>query len=149
MLQQEKHNIRVAKFYMERSVGEFLGFLPVLDPEENGYYTVSNDHPNRFYERVSPIFGERNTDIRTELEWWYEQPELPKGSRLDMVLDHEIYRGEVLERIERCPYCVWFVGCDDGDKFMRFESKEAALEFFSDIDFYDEIDEHPLCQNWN
>lgn len=149
MLQQECDNISVSPFFMERNASDFLGFLPVLDPEENGYYTVANDHPERHYERVSPIFGEYNTDIRTELEWWYEQPELPKGSRLDRVLEHEFYRGEVLERIERCPYCVWFVGCDDGDKFMRFESKEAALEFFSSVDFFDEVDEHPLCQYWN
>lgn len=148
MLQQECDNILVSPFFMERNATDFLGFLPVLDCEENSYYTVANEHPERHYERVSPIFGEYNADIRTELEWWFEKPELPEGSRLNQVLEHEMYRGEVLERIERCQYCVWFVGCDDGDKFMRFESKAAALEFFSNVDFYDEIDEHPLCQNW-
>lgn len=133
---------------MDRYASDFLGFLPVLDHENNSYYTVSNEHPEREYERVSPIFGEYNDTIRTELEWWYEQPELPKGTRLEQVLNHEFYRGDVLERIDRCNYCVWFVGCDDGDKFMRFESKKDALDFFKYIDFYDEIEEHPLCQNW-
>lgn len=148
MLQQECNNIKVNPFYMNRNASDFLGFLPVLDHEENSYYTVENIHPEKNYERVSPVFGEYNTDVRTEKEWWYEQEQLPKGSREVHVLDHEFYRGEVLERIARCPYCVWFVGCDDGDKFMRFESKEAALEFFKYIDFYDEIDAHPLCQHW-
>lgn len=148
MLQQECDNIKVDPFYMNRRRTDFLGFLPVLNPEENGYYTVANIHPEKNYERVSPVFGEFNTDIRTEMEWWYAQEELPKGSRLERVLDHEIYRDEWLERITLCPYCVWFVGCDDGDKFMRFESKEAAIDFFKHIDFYDEVDVHPLCQNW-
>lgn len=148
MLLQEEDNILVGRFYMQRNVSEFLGFLPVCDHEERGYYSVANDHPNRVYERVSPTFGEYNKNILTELEYWYQQPELPKGSRVESVLEHEFYRDEVLDRIERCPYCVWFVGCDDGDKFMRFESKDAALEFFETIDFFDEIEDHPLCQYW-
>lgn len=148
MLLQESDNIKIASYYTKRSDTEFLGFLPALDPDEHSYYTVSNEHPHRDYDRVSPIFGVLNLNIRTELEHWYIQPELPKGSRLKLVLNHELYRDEVIERIERCPYCVWFVGCDDGDKFMRFENKEAALEFFKYIDFFEEIVSHPLCQPW-
>ena len=148
MLLQTSDNIMIASYYMQRSNSGFLGFLPVLDPDEHTYYTVCNEHPYREYERVSPIFGEHNPNIRTELEYWYMQPELPKGSRHSLVLNHELYRDEIIERIERCPYCVWFVGCDDGDKFMRFENKDAALEFFKYIDFFDEVYEHPLCQHW-
>lgn len=149
MLLQVKDNISVAKFYMEYGVRDFLGFLPVIDPDNHSYYTVANDHPERIYERVSPVFGEYNNDIVSELESWYSQETLPKWTREEQKLEHEFYRGEVLERLERCKYCIWFVGCDDGDKFMRFESKESALEFLNNITAFDFVDEHPLCQYWH
>lgn len=148
MLLTENDNIQVNKFYMKRNASDFLGFLPVLDPDVHSYYSVSNEHPNKIFDRVSPVFGGYNMSIKTDQEYWYAQETLPSGTRHNTILEHEFYRDEWLERFKRCKYCVWFVGCDDGDKFMRFESKDDALDFLNNIDFFDEINEHPLCQNW-
>lgn len=141
-----KDNIDIPEYYKTRSGCELLGFMPALDHERHSYYTVENIHPNAEYLRVSPVFG-KFSDTKTDLEYWYEKPP-GKGMKEEHRLQHEFYRDEFLERLETHKYCVWFEGCDDGDSFMRFESKEKALEFLEEIELFDEIYEHPLRQMW-
>lgn len=147
MLLPESDQIQVEPYYRTMSTREFLGYLLVDDVDQHGYYTVSNSAPNPVCERVSPVFGEYNDTVMTDLECWYEKPTY-KGMRENDALQHEYYRDEYLERLSTHKYCVWFMGCDDGDKFMRFESKESAIEFLNNIELFDEIDDHPHCQMW-
>lgn len=148
MILQESDNIKVNKFYVSSKYNEFLGYIPVLDHDTHSYYTVQNDHEHKNFERVSPIMGRYDHELITEVEEWYFRQSLPPKSREEDVLRHELYRDEYIERFSTHKYCVWFIGCDDGDSFMRFESKESALEFLSNIDFFDEIYIHPHRQMW-
>ena len=143
---QYTDNIEIKEYYKTRFGCELMGFMPALDSEVHSYYTVENIHPNAEYSRVSPVFG-KYCDAMTDLELWYEAG-VPKGLREEQRLLHELYRDEYLLRTQTHKYCVWFEGCDDGDSFMRFESKESALEFLEETNFFDEIYEHPERQTW-
>lgn len=143
---QRSDGIEIPDYFRTRTKDdEFLGFLPVLDEALN-YYSVENIGECTEYNRVTPIFG-KFSDIMTDLEYWYEKDIHPKAREEDK-LQHEYYRDEALERVRTHKYCVWFVGCDDGDIFMRFIDKEDALNFISTVEFFDEIYEHPNSMHW-
>ncbi|EPQ9499998.1 hypothetical protein ACUYQI_000703 [Salmonella enterica subsp. enterica serovar Braenderup] len=147
MLLQIEDHIEVPRYYMSRCENdELLGFLPVLVPDQHSYYTVENISPSREFDRVSPVFGSYS-DVITDSEYWYQKP-IHKNAREEDKLQHEYYRDEFLERLETHKYCVWFVGCDDGDNFIRFESKDKALEYLSSIEYFEEIYNNPHCQLW-
>lgn len=147
MLLQIDDGIEVPEYYKRSGTHcEFLGFLPMID-DRHSYYTVENIGTCSVYNRVSPVFGELNTVIMTDSERWYEDP-ISDGAREESRLQHEYYRDEILQRVKNCPYCVWFIGCDDGDTFMRFESKETAMEFLNSVFSFDEIFEHQDSQYW-
>lgn len=139
------NNVDVHKFYKSYS-SEFLGFIPVLDPNYSccSYYSVENIHPNAEYERVVPCFEFNNEEIFEVEEFFFKETEtLSKKIREDLKLEHEIYRDEYIENFKK-KYVVLFVGCDDGDKVMRFESKQHALDFLSNIYFDEIIDDRML-----
>ncbi|AFC21589.1 hypothetical protein GAP32_139 [Cronobacter phage vB_CsaM_GAP32] len=119
-----------------------LGFLPVFDVEYNSisYYSVENIHPNREYERVVPCYHlEVSDDWVCEQEHFFMQECLPPKSRENLVLLHEIYRDEYIDNFTNKKYIVIFVGCDDGDKIMRFKDHNDAVKFLNGISYYDEI----------
>ena len=125
---------------------ELLGFLPILC-DGLSYYSMNNIGTNSDFERITPVLGEYRDNIRTDLEYWYLD-DFKKGGREEDRLQHEMYRDDYIERIETHQYCVWFVGCDDGDLFMRFKTKEDALEYLECVDFLDEVYKDPYCMYW-
>lgn len=146
MMLQRTDGIEVQSYFRTRTKNdEFLGFLPVLNDALN-YYSVPNIGVNTEVERVTPVFG-KFSDVMTDIEYWYEKDISPKAREEDK-LQHEYYRDEFLERVKTHKYCVWFVGCDDGDIFMRFFDKEDAVSFISTVEFFDEIYNHPNSMNW-
>lgn len=145
MLQRED-GIDVNDFFYNKLDTELLGFLPLGD-DCLQYYSVENIGTNTDHERVTPVVGEYNNDIKTELEMWYESS-VSTSIREEKRLQHEYYRDEFLGRFETHKYCVWFVGCDDSDYFMRFESKETALEYLSTVTSFDEVYENEYAMVW-
>lgn len=121
---------------------DFLGYVPVLDPTYNGcaYYSCENVHPEREYERVVPCYH-----LNVENEWinpteqWCMQPSLPRGVHHDLVLQHQVLKDDYIERFNTMKYIVMFIGCDDGDKIMRFLNKEHALEYLNSVSSFEEI----------
>lgn len=145
MLQRED-GIETQSYFHSRRDCEFLGFLPICD-DALTYYSVQNIGTNTEYERVTPVFGEYNNEIQTEIESWFQNPFKGKGREEDR-LRHEYYRDEFLKRFEECKYCVWFLGCDDADYFMRFKTKEDALQYLTSVDFFDEVYENEQSMMW-
>lgn len=146
MLQRED-GIEVQDYYTSTPLNsEFLGFLPLID-DCLQYYTVENIGSDKSIERVTPVFGEYNDSVMTDQEHWYST-NVSKSTREEKRLQHEYYRDEFLQRFETCKYCVWFIGCDDADYFMRFESKESALEYLSTVSSFDEVYENEYAMVW-
>ena len=120
----------------------FLCYIPVLDPEYKGctYYSCENTHPNKIYDRVVPCYHLNvDDDWKNPHEDWFFRETLPKGIRHDLVLEHAVLRDEYVHRFNTMKYIVRFIGCDDGDKIMRFHNKEDALEFLNSTKSFDEI----------
>lgn len=146
MLQRED-GIEVHDFYTRSPIGaDFLGFLPLID-DCLQYFTVENIGSDKTIERVTPVFGEYNNTVMTDLEHWYSTT-VNKSEREEKRLQHEYYRSEFLDRFDNHKYCVWFMGCDDSDYFMRFESKESALEYLSTVTSFDEVYENEYSMMW-
>lgn len=121
---------------------ELLGYLPVLDEDYNAisYYSCENMHPNSEHKRVVPCYHFNvNDDYILSDEEFFMQECLPPKSREDLVLFHEVYRDDFIKNFNEKKFIVIFVGCDDGDKYMRFKDRESAIEFLNSITYYDEI----------
>ncbi|QOI72160.1 hypothetical protein pEaSNUABM50_00136 [Erwinia phage pEa_SNUABM_50] len=131
---------------------ELLGYLPVFDEEYKAisYYSCENMHPEYEYRRVVPCYQYKVSDEWTSSEEdFFMQEKLPKKSREDLVLQHEIYRDDYIKNFQDNKYVVIFVGCDDGDKVMRFKDRESAIKFLEGITYYDEIfDDMLLMSNY-
>lgn len=145
MLQRDD-GIEVPEYFRKRlGTEDFLGFLPVLD-DALTYFTVENIGSESKYVRVTPIYGQFS-DAKTDIELWYEK-DISKKAREDDKLQHEYYRDDVLSRVATHKYCVWFLGCDDADTFMRFIDKEHALQYLNTVEFFDEVYESPTAMIW-
>jgi len=133
------------------SNSELLGYLPVLDEHFGAisYYSCENLHPEREYNRVVPCFQHNvNDEWRSNEEQFFMQESLDKKAREEQKLRHEIYRDDYIKNFNENKFLVIFVGCDDGDKIMRFKDREAAITFLKNIAFYDEIfDTHEMLMN--
>ncbi|QOI71076.1 hypothetical protein pEaSNUABM12_00138 [Erwinia phage pEa_SNUABM_12] len=131
---------------------ELLGYLPVFDEEYKAisYYSCENIHPEYEYRRVVPCYQYKVSEEWTSSEEdFFMQEKLPKKSREDLVLQHEIYRDDYIKNFQDNKYVVIFVGCDDGDKVMRFKDRESAIKFLEGITYYDEIfDDMLLMSNY-
>lgn len=127
---------------------ELLGYLPVFDEDFNAisYYSCENLHPEREYNRVVPCYHYNvRDDWTSNEEEFFMQESLHPKAREDQVLRHEIYRDDYINNYNENKYVVIFVGCDDGDKVMRFKDRNAAIEFLEGITYYDEIfDTHEM-----
>lgn len=127
---------------------ELLGYLPVFDEDFNAisYYSCENLHPEREYNRVVPCYHYKVYDgWMSNEEEFFMQESLHPTAREDQVLRHEIYRDDYIKNYNENKYIVIFVGCDDGDKVMRFKDREHAIEFLNSITYYDEIfDTHEM-----
>lgn len=134
------------------SHGELLGWLPVFDEDFNAitYYSCRNEHPEAEYNRVVPCFHiQVSDDWTTCKEDFFFLEKLRKGAREKDVLLHEIYRDDYIKNFNENKFVVLFVGCDDGDKVMRFKDREAAIEFLECTEYYDEIfDTHDMLMEY-
>lgn len=130
---------------------ELLGYLPVFDEDFNAisYYSCENLHPEREYNRVVPCYHYNvNEDWQSAEEEFFMRESLHKKAREDQKLRHEVYRDDYIKNFNENKYVVIFVGCDDGDKVMRFKDREAAIEFLNSITYYDEIfDTHEMLMS--
>lgn len=130
---------------------ELLGYLPVFDEEFNAisYYSCENLHPDREHNRVVPCYQYSIGDNWTTAEEnFFMLEELHPKSREEDKLRHEIYRDDYIQNFNDNKYVVIFVGCDDGDKIMRFKDREHAIEFLEGITYYDEIyDTHDMLMS--
>ncbi|SOK58410.1 hypothetical protein [Yersinia phage fHe-Yen9-04] len=130
---------------------ELLGYLPVFDEDHKAisYYSCENMHPEYEYRRVVPCYQYKVSEDWTAAEEdFFMQEHLPKKSRGYLVLQHEIYRDDYIKNFQDNKYVVIFVGCDDGDKVMRFKDRDSAINFLESITYYDEIfDDMRLMSN--
>jgi hypothetical protein len=119
-----------------------LGYLPVFDEDFRAisYYSCENMHPEAEHRRVVPCYHYHIwEDWMTSEEEYYMQETLSPKTSYNSVLHHEIYRDDYIKNYNENKFVVMFVGCDDGDKFMRFKDRESAIEFLESITYYDEI----------
>lgn len=147
MIHDKATTVRDRRF----SGSELLGYLPVLDEQfaAISYYSCENIHPEREHNRIVPCFHYNvNDEWQSNEEQFFMQKSLDKKVREDQKLRHEIYRDDYIKNFNENKFVVIFVGCDDGDKIMRFKDQDAALTFLKNITFYDEIfDTHEMLMN--
>lgn len=127
---------------------ELLGYLPVFDEDFNAisYYSCENLHPDSEFKRVVPCYHYNvSDDWTTNEEEFFMREALHPKAREDLVLRHEIYRDDYIKNFNENKFVVIFIGCDDGDKVMRFKDRTSAIEFLDSITYYDEIfDTHEM-----
>lgn len=128
---------KVDSYWYEPNNPSFIGCVPVLDPEYGAceYYSCENVHPEKEYDRIVPCYHHKvDSEWMTDIEKWYFEQTLNDNIRPDSdTRNHFIHRFYTLK------YIVRFIGCDNGDKLLRFVDKEHALEYLNSVSSFEEI----------
>lgn len=124
---------------------ETLGYLPVLDLEALRYFTLPTTAKNPELSRVSFIQGFFDNTFITPKEEFYLKDKVEKHLSQQIKDDYTLNRQSFIDNFNNHKYCVMFWGFDDSHYFMRFKDKNQAVDFLNNIDFFDQIIEHPLA----
>lgn len=147
--------IKVIDYFKKFVSGSnLLGFIPVQDHEQHSYYSVECEHP--IYKRVVPVFAVPPKRVQQvyikSKQTMVEQPvpEFVFDSEDSKLRSKQKEVAEAMQKhIEENPFVLFFMGCDDGHKGMRFKNEQEAMEYLQMFDFFDEIINEKNMQNHN
>jgi len=140
-----------------------LGFLPLISDSYRYYAMKTNspldasigndlrnrniwqDYKNTEITHVSPVFGGTNVDFQTPEEYqakveqeWAENG-LPHRKSFSM---EESKRRAILNNQKENPYILFFHGCDDGHCALRFQNEQAAKEYLTLVETFEDVIEN-------
>jgi len=140
-----------------------IGFLPLISDSYHYYAMKANspldsgigddlrarniwqDYKNTEITHVAPVFGCVDLNFQTPQEYqakveqkWAENG-LPHKKSFSL---EESKRHAILNNQKENPYVLFFHGCDDGHCALRFKNEQAAKEFLTLVETFEDVIEN-------
>jgi hypothetical protein len=141
------NEVKVDDYFKKYTTGsKLIGFIPVKDSNNAliSYYSVACEHP--IYKRVVPVFA--IPPHRTQPVYVKATKKMVDKPLPEFVFDSEDsalnskkkeVSSAMKKHFDENPFVLFFKGCDDGHKGMRFKNEQEAMEYLQMFDFFDEV----------
>lgn len=149
--------VKVDNYFKKFCIGSSLiGFIPVQEPNNAyvKYHSVECEHPT--YKRVVPVFA--IAPNQTQQVYSKTKKQMVTQPIPEFVFDSEYAKlqskkkeiAEAMKKhLEDNPFVLFFKGCDDGHKGMRFKNEQEAMEYLQMFDFFEEVISEDDMQSHN
>jgi hypothetical protein len=142
--------------YFKTFIGgsKLIGFIPLKDHAQHSYWSVDCEHPT--YKRVVPVFAVPPNRVQQvyskskRANFEQKMPEFVFDSEYTKLTSKKKEIADAMKKhLEDNPFVLYFMGCDDGSKGMRFKNEQEAMEYLQMFDFFDEVINEPDMQYHN